>query len=198
MFCIPLHDHHNHRRILHSFRSHKSLRAEAPATQEMHHRQPSEASSLARSSTDSLRPSTSRTDISIEWDPLRLHPVGPAPVLPVLDDARRHELRQARSLHGIHQHHLRRSTPHSHSHSQSGPDMVIYEGFDFGFGPNQTSQSAPTSPTTSEGPTPRPHPATDGPEYFKRGDWKRRGIVFGTSETAMATEAECFDLDVDM
>ena len=76
--------------------------------------------------------------------------------------------------------------------------MVIYEGFDFGFSPNQTSQSAPTSPTTSEGPTPRPHPATDGPEYFKRGDWKRRGIVFGTSETAMATEAECFDLDVDM
>jgi hypothetical protein len=77
--------------------------------------------------------------------------------------------------------------------------MVIYDGFDFGFAsPGRgASQSAPTSPTTSQGATPRPHPVTDG-DYFKRGDWKRRGIVFGTTEATMASEDECFDLDVEM
>jgi len=34
-------------------------------------------------------------------------------------------------------------------------------------------------------------------DYFKRGDWKRRGIVFSAVEPTMATEDECFDLDVD-
>jgi hypothetical protein len=80
--------------------------------------------------------------------------------------------------------------------------MVIYDGFDFGFGLKQTSQSAPSSPTTpSASATPRPHPAgsMDGPDYFmKRGDWKRRGIVFSANETTMATEEECFDLEVDI
>jgi hypothetical protein len=199
MFCLPVHEHH-HRRILHSFRSHKSLRAEAAAAPEMphprHQRHPSEAGSETRSSTESSRPSTSRTDVSIEWDPLRLHPVGPTPV-PVLDDIKRHELRQARSLHGLGQHHERRTTTHSHSQSHSEPAMVIYDGFDFGFASpgRATSYSAPSSPTTSEGATPRPHLMRDG-DYFKRGDWKRRGIVFGTSEATMATEDECFDLDI--
>ncbi|KAB5559878.1 hypothetical protein GE09DRAFT_71660 [Coniochaeta sp. 2T2.1] len=37
---------------------------------------------------------------------------------------------------------------------------------------------------------------TDSPEYFiKRGDWKRRGIVFGGSGSKMAGEEEAFDLD---
>ncbi|KAK0655797.1 hypothetical protein B0T16DRAFT_451432 [Cercophora newfieldiana] len=199
MFCLPIHhDHHHHHRILHSFRSNKSLRAEAQAAPEMphyrHQRHPSEASSVARSSTESSRPSTSRTDVSIEWDPLRLHPVGPV-LVPVLDDIKRRELRQARSLHSLRQH--QQETSHSHSHSE--PAMVIYDGFDFGFAsPNRAiSHSAPTSPTTSEGATPRRHQAT-GDDYFKRGDWKRRGIVFGTSEATMATEDECFDLDVEM
>jgi len=123
--------------------------------------------------------------------------------------------------------------------------MVIYDGFDFGFGSakaktkasprqlptlqiqvrqHQGDDTEPGSPTSSIsgseaatpdalsrgaewGPndaimmaplTPRHHPeATDSFDYFmKRGDWKRRGIVF-TSEVPMAGEDECFDLEMD-
>jgi len=119
----------------------------------------------------------------------------------VLDDITRRELRQARSMHSLGQHHQKTPTSHSHSHSHSHtePAVVIYDGFDFGFAsPGRLiSHSAPSSPTTREGATPRPHLVTDR-DYFKRGDWKRRGIVFGTSEATMATEDETFDLDIEM
>ncbi|KAK3363350.1 hypothetical protein B0T25DRAFT_562371 [Lasiosphaeria hispida] len=208
--------HHHHHRLLHSFRSHKTLRADAESQEMHHHRNPSEASSVARSSTDSARPSTSRTDMSVEWDPLRLHPPmasAPSPVFPSThsQESRRyepHELRQARAQHNT------EGRTHSRAvHSQSSPTMVIYDGFDFGFSqqaPRRRTSPAPSSSgsefeaATPEsrgaewGPvTPRPHPATNSPDYFiKRGDWKRRGIVFGGGETTMASEAETFDLDM--
>ncbi|KAK1750239.1 hypothetical protein QBC47DRAFT_122636 [Echria macrotheca] len=214
-------DHHHHRRILHSFRSHRCLRTEAGSgSQDMrHNRQPSDASSMARSSTESARPSTSRTDMSVEYDPLRLHPVtlapGPVPILPTRIESRHyepHELRQARSMHFHHGHHTQPRQIHNHSHSQSVPAMVIYGGFDFGFGekmvpssPSSLSGSEAATPNSCQGAfewgdaiTPRPHPAgsSSGPgNFIKRGDWKRRGIVFAADSPA-ASEDECFDLDM--
>lgn len=210
MFCIPhTNDHHNHR-ILHSFRSHRNLRAgstseaiEMPHPIRHHRRQPSET----RSSTESSRPSTRGSDLSaVEWDPLRLHPPlapGPAPVLPPSNTLTHHGVRQARSMHF-----QQNSQPKTqHSYSASTPSVVIYDGFDFGFGSGKKSSSEPASPDScrgaewcdSAGPavTPRPHRATEGADDFlKRGDWKRRGIVFASS-TPMASEEECFDLDLD-
>ncbi len=88
--------------------------------------------------------------------------------------------------------------------------MVIYDGFDFGFNHSESVPSSPSSisgsePGTPESPgaewggsvTPRPRQTRDGADYFmKRGDWKRRGIVFTACETPMASEDECFDLEV--
>ncbi|KAK5663237.1 hypothetical protein OQA88_6655 [Cercophora sp. LCS_1] len=177
-----------------------------------HRRQPSEASSLARSSTESSRPSTRGTDLSVEWDPLRLHPPlapGPAPVFPPTNTLTRHGVRQAQSMHFPNSSQLISQNPSRtlHSHSQSTPSVVIYDGFDFGFGQKLSSPigSEAASPDSCRGAewgdsapavTPRPHRATEGADYFmKRGDWKRRGIVFSNS-TPMASEDECFDLDV--
>ncbi|KAK3372008.1 hypothetical protein B0H63DRAFT_285933 [Podospora didyma] len=219
LLCM-LDDHHTHHlRILRSFRSHKTLRNEAAHPQEMpHFRKNSDASSMARSSTDSSRPSTSRTDMSIDLDPLRCHPplaTAPTPAVHHFDSRRYepHELRQARSSHNHSQTKL---------HSQPEPSMVIYDGFDFGFGhqkpaggqrePAQTdcwqssfsdsgSEAASPGSHASEWDdpvvTPRPNPAArQGADYFmKRGDWKRRGIIF-TAEVPMASEDECFDLDM--
>jgi len=110
-----------------------------------HHRQiPSDASSQGgRPSLDST--SSRRTDLSIDWDPLRLHPSltsGPsAPLQDAFSDStsRRyqpHELRHARSSQAL----RRPSTSHHHQSppSQSSSSTVIYDGFDFGFGHGPT------------------------------------------------------------
>ncbi|KAK0749300.1 hypothetical protein B0T18DRAFT_436877 [Schizothecium vesticola] len=223
MFCFPQHEHHSPARILHSFRSHRSLRASAAVAAHQsqppselypndpnmhlphfhhglrHQRKPSDAptmsstitASTTRSSSDSSRPSTSggRSDTSsIEWNPLGLHPpLAPAP-----------RLHQQRSLHSFQQHLQQtktvpvpaapRPTLSSHGHSRSAPPaLVIYDGFDFGFGKGERG-SAPSTPSTisgSSGPStpamrrPGPPGGMDGPDFFiKRGGWKRRGIVF--------------------
>ncbi|AEO65318.1 uncharacterized protein THITE_153186 [Thermothielavioides terrestris NRRL 8126] len=164
----------HHPRFLRSFRSHKNLRQDhlgststsSSRSQEMHHHryQPSgaSASSPARPSLDSSpRPSTSsRSDVSIDWDPLRLHPpsLAPGPVPPLQDAfsgetsraSRRyhhhhqppHELRHTRSSHNLrHQTRLSPPPPLSHrplhgSFPSSSPShsTVIYDGFDFGLG----------------------------------------------------------------
>ncbi|KAK3694619.1 hypothetical protein B0T22DRAFT_452963 [Podospora appendiculata] len=256
MFCIKdsgedAQHHAHHSRTLRSFRSHKSLKSSS-RSQDMHSHQrwQSDASSLARSSTESARPSTGRTDKSVDWDPLRLHPplaTGHTPQFGTHsrhhhddDDNHNHQhesdVRQIRSLHDMraHQAHYGRAGLHAHSASSSST-TVIYGGFDFGFQQNaagsrarrepmqmrhgdpwpsptpsdcSTSSGAgsefDTAPSGSQAPgwgdavTPRPHPAgMDSADYFlKRGGWKRRGIVF-TPEVPMATQDECFDLEME-
>ncbi|KAK3365260.1 hypothetical protein B0T24DRAFT_683881 [Lasiosphaeria ovina] len=215
MFCTIDNNHSHHRSILSSFRSQKALKADMPRGREIHFRKPSDASSMTRSSTDSSRPSTSRTDMSVEWDPLRLHPpLAPAPT-PAFNnlESRRyqpHELRQARSAHGV-----SLSSVSHRSHPEAS--MVIYDGFDFGFGhpsaggqrePRHHDHDAPSesgsddevaTPSSQEVITPRPQAAVlNETDYFmKRGDWKRRGIIF-TPDVSLATEDDCFNLDVDM
>lgn len=157
MLCgIHYHSPHSQQqsRFLRSFRSHRSLKDCTQEEEEMYcrPRKPSDASSLASSASEtSSRPSTSsrRTDMSVDWDPLRLHPplaAGPAPPLRDAGDAhtsRRyepHELRQARSSHN-----LGRSPPQHHT-QPSPSQTVIYDGFDFGF-PSAGSSSSSSKPT---------------------------------------------------
>lgn len=249
MFCIPTHHEHNQpRRILHSFRSHRSLRTEAtvgsPSTtmrMSQHHRKPSDVSSMTRSSTESARSPTGRSECSaVEWDPLRLHPPmapGSGPLLPAhQDDSRRyqpHELRQARSMH-FHNAQSQANARALHSHSQSAPALVIYGGFDFGFSSDDHKRPSSSSTVSSAGSiseattpdschgafgwgdpvtrlSPRPHhgdragglgggprglPGSGADHFIKRGEWKRRGIVFA-SDAPAASEEECFDLEID-
>ncbi|KAK4102964.1 hypothetical protein N658DRAFT_485164 [Parathielavia hyrcaniae] len=160
------------------FRSHKNLRSniqlEALSSQDddmYHHRHaPSDASSLDSNST--RRPSTSSrtTDLSIDWDPLRLHPPshthGPAP--PLRDafggeqSPRRYqprELRHVRSSHTLRQ-------PPSHApRPQPSSSMVIYGGFDFGFDNKPTSTTSATvsnvdDPRRGRIPSPTPSEAS--------------------------------------
>lgn len=64
--------------------------------------------------------------------------------------------------------------------------------------PHETDWSAQTSQSTQSTPSKprcRPVEGLDSPEYFmKRGDWKRRGIVFDAT-VPLATEEETFDLE---
>lgn len=271
MFCHGSVSVHN---VLRTFRSHKNLRCQQrlehqqhqdlerqqyhqlpvhqvrPVPNMVHHpRRPSEASSIETITSDLsfTRPSTSRTDKSIEINPLRLHPPT-------------EELSSPRgSLRSPPRHHYMRHGPGHSSDSASSDESVgmerpalnfqdlqpprtgsleVYDGFDFGFDnrtPGPGRQTGPAggddyfgmqprshwsrSPTPTPGtgeeeddmdesdPTPgpgripgssgtrlRPHEAINTAEYFiKRGDWKRRGIVF-TPSVPMATEEECFDL----
>ncbi|KAK0613087.1 hypothetical protein B0T17DRAFT_511440 [Bombardia bombarda] len=167
---------HQHNRLLRSFRSHKTIKPSAsPRQQDMRLRLPSDASSMTRSSTDSSCPSTSRTDMSVEWDPLRLHPPLAGYALfsssSTSDESMRRYHHQQQEHHQHHhqqhqeqnhhhqQHHLQTAqspqTLHGQSdhHSHSRAKTVIYDGFDFGF--DQTSAAArdvwlsPSSPTTN-------------------------------------------------
>ncbi|KAL2150304.1 hypothetical protein VTH82DRAFT_7980 [Thermothelomyces myriococcoides] len=252
---------------------HKSENSEPLEIQnEMHrHHQhlSSYAGSPARPSTDST--STRRTDLSIDWDPLRLHPsLAPGPSPPLQDAFSEstsrpyipHELRFARPSRAA------RQPPSSPLHDRNpSAETVIYDGFDFGFdntkgNRNYTSNSnnsnyhpssalarftnatAPNggrtrapSPTPSEassecsltfsgsstadeslpeemwsdcglGLTPAPAPRArprprpriynggpeDGDDYFRRGEWKRRGIVFVNSGPELAGEDETFEI----
>jgi hypothetical protein len=168
-------DHHHHS-LLRSFRSHRSLRhpknsqESFSSEEEMHHHHrqpPSDASSQARPSLDST--SSGRTDMSIDWDPLRLHPSVAAGPAPPLRDAfsestsRRyqpHELRHARSSQA-----LRQPSSPSHQHRPASNNTVIYDGFDFGFNNNPTPPTLNTTSPSSRGmmaraPSPTPSDAS--------------------------------------
>lgn len=88
---------------------------------------------------------------------------------------------------------------HGHSRSAPPPALVIYDGFDFGFGGGE--KSAVSTPSSTPGGMRRPGPpgGMDGPDFFiKRGGWKRRGIVFSPVGTGGVEEAGCdevFDLE---
>ncbi|KAM7209702.1 hypothetical protein V8F20_000105 [Naviculisporaceae sp. PSN 640] len=246
MFCI--HDPELHastnpqhsRRILRSFRSHKNLKSATRTQDLVHQRRPSDASTLsvARSSAESSRSSSSRPARIVDLDPLRLHPPLAKSHLPFAPQSHssarnnQHELRQARSLHNLNgayaSAHVGQPEPRA-AHSRT----VIYDGFDFGFDQTVSSrrrepmhdyyddlyhQDRPPSSASStssggsdfgpetpsdaqfhfQGLTPRPHvPGMDAADHFiKRGGWKRRGIVFET-EVPMASEDECFDLELN-
>ncbi|KAL2023574.1 hypothetical protein VTK56DRAFT_2182 [Thermocarpiscus australiensis] len=112
-------------------------------------RKPSDASSLV--SSTSSRPSTSsRSDLSVDWDPLRLHPPlapGPAPPLPdTFGESRQytpHEIRRARSSHNLSSlRNLRGYCSTSQLDYQSASETVIYDGFDFGFEPKPAAAAA--------------------------------------------------------
>jgi len=134
----------------------------------MHHRHlGSDASSLARPSIDST--SSRRTDLSIDWDPLRLHPSfapGPSPPLrDAFDEStsrpyQPHELRHARSSQALRQ----PSSPSSpSSHHQPCSNTVIYDGFDFGFDnsptPALTKFTNTTAPSSGRRRAPSPTPS---------------------------------------
>lgn len=158
--------HHHHHGFLRSFRSHRALRqhddsnTDSFSSQEaMHHhrrQRPSDASSPGRPSfASSSRPSTSssRTEGSIDWDPLRMNPPSLAPgVAPSLqetvfeEDSRLyqpHELRHAarRASSNPIPSSPRRTTP-----TPSCTNTVIYDGFDFGFDNTPTPATALNTP----------------------------------------------------
>ncbi|KAK3902287.1 hypothetical protein C8A05DRAFT_15628 [Staphylotrichum tortipilum] len=185
----PPSNHHQHR-FLRSFRSHKSLRQHSHDDSissttstvypfypdEMHPRRhrPSDASSLACPSLEpsSRRPSTASgsSDVSIDWDPLRLNPpnLAPGSPPPLLHDVFADmSLTSSTSptpskLRHAHSSQVLRAPPPPPSQPQPSPrhaqqqqqqqppptfNTVIYSGFDFGF-PN-----APSPPTTTTPPT---------------------------------------------
>ncbi|KAK3310904.1 uncharacterized protein B0T15DRAFT_519826 [Chaetomium strumarium] len=153
MLCgIHSHSGHHHHRFLRSSRSHKSNKKMLPQSH-----QPSRAGMPARPSLESSpRPSTasSRSDGSIDWDPLRLHPFslapGPAPPLPdaSVDSTSRpyqpQELRQSRSSHNP-----RHQSPPSR-HYASSSKTVIYGGFDFGFNNNNNNSLSQAMPSMTD------------------------------------------------
>ncbi|KXX79243.1 hypothetical protein MMYC01_203954 [Madurella mycetomatis] len=161
--------HHSHaqqqNRFLRGLRSHKSWKHHDSHIETMHHyRKPSDTGSS--SSLDSHPSTSSKADLSVDWDPLRLHPPtarGSAPQLPdaALGDGastasskrpyQPRGLRQARSSHN-----LGRNQPMQHRCASS--DTVIYGGFDFGFDAKPTPASSSRrrrdpSPTPSDAST---------------------------------------------
>ncbi|AEO54691.1 hypothetical protein MYCTH_2313903 [Thermothelomyces thermophilus ATCC 42464] len=131
--------------FLHGFRRHRNSRQHRSDSSEplenqsemprRHQHLASVAGSPARPSIDST--SSPRTDLSIDWDPLRLHPsLAPAPSAPLRDAFSEsssrpylpHELRLARSSRAAHQ------PPSSPLHGRNpSSETVIYDGFNFGF-----------------------------------------------------------------
>ncbi|KAL2147069.1 hypothetical protein VTI28DRAFT_951 [Corynascus sepedonium] len=157
---------HNHHNLFRGFRGPRSLRHHKNNTsqsvaggeedmQRHHQHLPSDASSLARPSIDST--SSRRTDLSIDWDPLRLHPsFAPGPSPPLQDafseSASRpyqpHELRHARASRPPRQ--LPSSLSPSQLHDRSpSSDTVIYDGFDFGFSSSSGGSSSNNNNTIS-------------------------------------------------
>ncbi|KAK4155307.1 hypothetical protein C8A00DRAFT_42034 [Chaetomidium leptoderma] len=164
MLCgMQPHSSHQHHGFLRSFRSHKSLRnkSDSLGSQEEMHRhcrhRPSDASSLARPSLDST---SSRTEMSIDWDPLAMHP----PTLAQGPSQLPQELRSTRSSHAVSQ--PPSSSRHHHQSPSPSSNTVIYDGFDFGFNNNPTrAMSKTTTPTSIMGggrraPSPTPSDAS--------------------------------------
>ncbi|KAL1871976.1 hypothetical protein VTK73DRAFT_1806 [Phialemonium thermophilum] len=207
----------NSQRVFRSFR--RSSKTEAHDTQDtchIHLRKPSQASSLASAaSTDGQYPSTAEWDTKLaEPNPLRLHPpmeTGSPRVQPANNrrPQSRYHLEDDDALR-FHQARLRSYRDLQRSHD---PSVEIHDGFDFGFSNSTRPVSEPSAGrSTSEDASPndsdlapavewgtaimpRPHPAgLDNADYIlKRGDWKRRGIIFDL-EIPLADEEESFDI----
>ncbi|KAK3987411.1 hypothetical protein QBC44DRAFT_119246 [Cladorrhinum sp. PSN332] len=186
----PSHHHHHHHRLLRSFRSHKSLSQQAANMpfRQHHHTKASDLSSDTRSSmesTTSSRPSTSggKSDLSVDWDPLRLHPPlanAPVPHLPEDDNSRRyqpHEIRQSRSMHNIRSR-QQHQQPHRHHHQhQPSTSTVIYGGFDFGF---ETGHDHQNHRPTVRCPSPTPSSASDASSLDgvrEAEEWGDNGVI---------------------
>lgn len=205
--------------LFRSFRSHKGTKGDEQREHafRIRERKPSEASTASYSSTESRRPSACPTEKSTDWDPLRSHPPMDRARSPSV------YLTRVSEKDGFDEesfHHYDRSeleAPLSISSSRSTTD--IYGGFDFEF-PNGlapmparhrretdgvltdrresdlSSTGTETGPTErSEAVTRRPRPAgrCNADDFMRRGDWKRRGVVF-TSSFSLAGEEESFDL----
>ena len=168
---------------------------------------------MTSTASESSRPSTSWADKPIDWDPLRLHPP--------MSNARSPNVHPSRSPRQIHFEddagrpappNRRRARSLRELQASSSPYVEVYDGFDFGF-ENHNSKPAQSSsdsashdaqapagpaPARSNGQgalvMPRPHPSDmNSVEHFlKRGDWKRRGIVFASQEVSLASEDEPF------
>ncbi|KAL2126560.1 hypothetical protein VTI74DRAFT_695 [Chaetomium olivicolor] len=182
--------HSTHRRFLRSLRSYTGLGPNhknstinrntdsiiSSTNEEMHHRHlHSDASSLARPSLESStsrRPSVSSgadTTMSVDWDPLRLHPpLAPGPSPPLRDafdesvsrPYQPQELRHARTSHN-----LRQPPRPSYQSLSAAANTVIYDGFDFGFDNDNNKKPTPIStptPAVSTSTTPR-HPRAPSP-----------------------------------
>lgn len=127
----------NRQSVFRSFREHKALKAEEQRQEEalhLHQRKPSEASSVASTSSDASQPSIYQTDRSSDWDPLRLHPpLGRArpPCIPPAHTPVRYRYEDDDSSHASSHHQHTRS--YRELQAQSGSSTEIHGGFDFGF-----------------------------------------------------------------
>jgi hypothetical protein len=221
----------------------RSIRSKSKS-EASHHRErrPSECSSEARSSCDSSRPSiSSRSEYSIEWDPLRAHPPLAVSRAPTFDEVvYSHDQPPSPTRQTLHElgaspsaHNLKSGSAQEISATLGGARESSVD-FEFGFIPpamlaselrmrrhqpqlvlsaqaagaqsydSGIDNGADVSPTdTSSGSgsvTSRARPAgLDDAEYFmKRGNWKRRGIVFAAPTQIEALEEECFDFDASI
>ncbi|KAK4125309.1 hypothetical protein N657DRAFT_570484 [Parathielavia appendiculata] len=162
--------------LLRSFRSHKNLRSnnysEFLNRQDdmFHHRHvPSDASSLDSNST--RRPSTSSrtTEMSIDWDPLRLHPPslahGPTPPLRDAFGEQSSKRYQSHELRHVCSSHTLRQAPSQLPRYPISSGTVIYDGFDFGFNNKPTRTTSATISNVNESgrrrvPSPTPSDAS--------------------------------------
>ncbi|KAK4460986.1 hypothetical protein QBC42DRAFT_228415 [Cladorrhinum samala] len=189
MFCGISAPHHHDQRLLRSFRSHKSLSQQAAhPIANMHFRhhhqaKASDLSSASRSSMESLssRPSTSggKSELSVDWDPLRLHPPlanAPVPLILEEDNSRRyqpHEIRQSRSMHNLRS----RQQAQKQHQKPSTSSTVIYGGFDFGF---DTNPSQHHEKFAGRCPSPTPSSASDASSLYgvrEAEEWGDNGVV---------------------
>lgn len=215
VFCMRGHN------ILRSFRSHKSAKGDEHGEHafSIRARKASQASTATCSSTDSRRPSTSPTYKSADWDSLRLHPTVTDRV-PSASTYPRHgsedyASQRVSSLHDYADSEF--GVPVSAS--SSGTSIVQVDGFDFEFpnglapmpavhrrdpleAPVDRRASDLSSIGTETGSSGRSEAATrrqppvchgDADYFMRRGDWKRRGVVF-TPGFLIAGEDESFDL----
>jgi hypothetical protein len=159
-------------RFLRGFRSHKNLASTLTPTNQnnsdfTHHphemcRWRHKNSPSPDSTEDNRRPSTSsiKSNMSIDWDPLRLHPSntqGPAPPLP--DPVMLEKMSRRQTMPEPHR-------QHSHATSlrqTASTTTVIYEGFDFGFNNTPTSvlsrTATPTASSAYQRRAPSPTPS---------------------------------------
>ncbi|KAL2262950.1 hypothetical protein VTK26DRAFT_8876 [Humicola hyalothermophila] len=185
-------------------------------------RLPSDASSLASS-----RPSISnRSDLSVDWDPLRLHPpLAPGPSPPLRgDEAARfsrsyqpRELRHARSSSAVRRPSSPPSSPpptfsfsssssSSSSTSCSSSETVIYDGFDFSFGgrgaaptPSTTTITTTNSTTTTNSSSSKPArlAALGGGGSHTAPPLRRRSPSPTPSEDSLVSSESSDDLGLD-
>ncbi|EGS22966.1 uncharacterized protein CTHT_0014450 [Thermochaetoides thermophila DSM 1495] len=185
------HNHHHHPRryFLQRFRSHKSLKACADcdypgAARVIRKHTDSDPNSLA-----SPRPSTTsrRSEMFVDWDPLRLHPPttpGPSPPLqPEEFASRRHHCHHSNDeLRHVHSNRALR--PRTYTSPSSG-NTVIYDGFDFGF--TSQPQQHPSIPTILKTPPSRGRAPSPAPSDISSGSSFRRPSSSLTSLSSVSS-----------